>query len=41
VEKKMFCGGESFLQGVLRFYGVFVMVNRGEVVVNCVVDRGA
>jgi hypothetical protein len=41
VEKKMFCGGESFLQGVFAFYGVLVMVNRGEVVVNCVVNRGA
>jgi hypothetical protein len=27
--------------GVFAFYGVLVMVNRGEVVVNCVVNRGA
>jgi hypothetical protein len=37
----MFCGGDVFLQGFLRFCGVLVMVNRGEVVVNCVVNRGA
>ena len=35
-------GGVSrwFLQGVLQIFGVFVVVIRGEVVVNCVVDRG-
>jgi hypothetical protein len=35
-------GGVSrwFLQGVLRILGCFVVVNRGEFVVNCVVDRG-
>ena len=27
--------------GVFEFLGVFVVVNRGEVVVNCVVNRGA
>jgi hypothetical protein len=33
-----FWGGEGwFLQGVFEFFGVFVVVNRGEVVVNCVV----
>jgi hypothetical protein len=36
----MFCGGERFLQGDFAFLGVFVMVNRGEVVVNCVVNLG-
>jgi hypothetical protein len=39
--KKCFRGEWSFLQGVFAFYGVLVMVNRGEVVVNCVVNRGA
>jgi hypothetical protein len=29
------------LQGVLWIFGVFVVVNRGEVVVKCVVKRGA
>jgi hypothetical protein len=39
--KKCFCGGWSFLQGVFAFYGVLVMINRGEVVVDWVVNRGA
>jgi len=29
------------LQGVLQILVYFVVVNRGDVVVNCVVDRGA
>jgi hypothetical protein len=35
-------GGVSrwFLQGVLRILACFVVVHRGEVVVDCVVDRG-
>ena len=35
-------GGVSrwFLQGVLRILVCFVVVNRGEVVVDCVVNRG-
>jgi hypothetical protein len=35
-------GGVSrwFLQGVLLILVCFVVVNRGEVVVDCVVDRG-
>ena len=35
-------GGVSrwFLQGVLQIFGVFVVVNCGEFVVDCVVDRG-
>ena len=36
----MFCGGEVFLQGVFAFVGCLVMANRGDVVVNCVVNRG-
>jgi hypothetical protein len=36
----MFCGGGWFLQGGFAFLWCFVMVNRGEVVVNCVVNRG-
>jgi hypothetical protein len=39
--KKCFCGGEPFFQGVLAFSWCLVMVNRGDVVVNCVVNRGA
>ena len=31
-------GGEAFLLGVLRFCGVLVVVNRGEFVVDCVVN---
>ena len=41
IRKKCFCGGKAFLQGVFAFLGCLVMVNRGEVVVNCVVIRGA
>jgi hypothetical protein len=36
--EKMFCGGSAFLLGVLRFLVCFVVVNRGEVVVDCVVN---
>ena len=38
IGKKGFCGGEPLLQGVLAFLGGFVVVNGGEVVVNCVVN---
>jgi hypothetical protein len=31
-------GGVVFLLGVLRFYGVLVVVNRGGSVVDCVVN---
>jgi len=31
-------GEVAFLLGVLRFYGVWVVVNRGEFVVDCVVN---
>jgi hypothetical protein len=31
-------GGVVFLLGVLRFCGVLVVVNRGEFVVDCVVN---
>jgi hypothetical protein len=31
-------GGVVFLLGALRFYGVLVVVNRGEFVVDCVVN---
>jgi hypothetical protein len=37
----MFCGEEAFLQGVFAFSWCLVVVNRGDVVVNCVVNRGA
>jgi hypothetical protein len=33
--KKYWRGGVAFLLGVLRFLGVFVVVNRGVVVVDC------
>src|ERR1700733_268037 len=36
--KKMFCGGSAFLLGVLSFLACFVVVNRGEVVVDCVAN---
>jgi hypothetical protein len=36
--EKMFCGGEAFLLGFFEFLVCFVMVNRGEVVVDCVVN---
>lgn len=35
---KIFRRKSAVLQGGLRFRGVFVMVNRGEVMVNCVVN---
>jgi hypothetical protein len=31
-------GGGAFLLAVLRIYGVWVVVNRGEFVVDCVVN---
>jgi len=34
-------GSTWVLQGVLRIFGVYVVVNRGEIVVKCVVKRGA
>jgi hypothetical protein len=39
--KNSFRGGEPLLQGVLASLGCLVVVNGGEVVVNCVVNRGA
>jgi hypothetical protein len=36
--EKMFCGGSAFLLGILSFFACFVVVNRGEVVVDCVVN---
>jgi hypothetical protein len=38
--KRILKGKRWFLLGVLRFWGCFVVVNRGEVVVNCVVICG-
>jgi hypothetical protein len=35
---KMFCGGAAFLLGVFEFLVCFVVVNRGEVVVDCVAN---
>jgi hypothetical protein len=32
------CGGNAFFQGVLAILVCIVVVNRGEVVVNCVVN---
>jgi len=37
-QKKLLRGAGGFLKGFLRFRGVLWMVNRGEVVVNCVAD---
>jgi hypothetical protein len=36
-----FCGGGAFFQGVLRKKGVLLWCFCGEVVVDCVVNRGA
>jgi hypothetical protein len=36
--EKMFCGGSAFLLGILSFLVCFVVVNCGEVVVDCVVN---
>jgi hypothetical protein len=41
IRKKCLCGEKPFLQGVLAFLWYFVMVIRGEVVVNYVVNRSA
>jgi hypothetical protein len=38
IGKNMERGGVGLLLGVSRFYGVLVVVNRGEVVVDCVVN---
>jgi hypothetical protein len=37
----MFCGGDVVFAGDFAFLWCFLMVNRDEVVVNCVVNRGA
>jgi hypothetical protein len=34
----MACGGMAFLLGIFEFLVCFVMVNRGEFVVECVVN---
>jgi hypothetical protein len=34
----MGCGGMAFLMGIFEFLVGFVMVNRGELVVDCVVN---
>jgi hypothetical protein len=34
----MFCGGSAFLLGIFEILACFVVVNRGEVVVDCVVN---
>jgi hypothetical protein len=34
----MACGGMAFLLGIFEFLVCFVMVNRGEFVVDCVVN---
>jgi hypothetical protein len=36
--RKMGCGGVAFLLGIFEFLVCFVMVNRGEFVVDCVVN---
>jgi hypothetical protein len=36
--KKMLCGGVTVLLGIFEFFVCFVMVNRGEFVVDCVVN---
>jgi hypothetical protein len=36
--RKMGCGGVAFLLGIFEFLVCFVMVNRGEHVVECVVN---
>ena len=41
IGKKVFVVESLFYRGVLAFLGGFVVVNGGEVVVNCVVNRGA
>jgi hypothetical protein len=38
VQKKMLCGGAAVLLGIFEFLVCFVMVNRGEFVVDCVVN---
>jgi hypothetical protein len=35
---KMFCGEVAFLLGVFEFLVCFVVVNRGDVVVDCVAN---
>jgi hypothetical protein len=36
--EKMFCGGSAFLLGFFEILVCFVVVNRGDVVVDCVVN---
>ena len=38
VRRKIFCGGVAFLLRVFAFLVCLVMVNRGEFVVDCVVN---
>jgi hypothetical protein len=39
-QKKIVCGGVAFLLAFLPFLMCFVVVNRGEFVVECVAKRG-